>query len=65
MREAVAADSGALGILPRRWVDDTVRTVPLADLPQGALIRPILALSAAEPQGALRAWVACLQERVE
>jgi hypothetical protein len=65
MREAVAADSGALGILPRRWVDDTVRTVPLADLPQGALIRPILALSADEPQGALRAWVACLQERVE
>lgn len=65
MRETVAADPGALGLLPRRWVDSTVRIVPISDLPGGALTRPILALSASEPQGPARAWLACLQERLK
>ncbi len=65
MRETVAADPGALGMLPRRWVDSTVRVVPISDLPGGALVRPILAFSASEPQGAARAWLACLQERLK
>ncbi len=65
MREAVAADPGALGVLPRRWVDSSVRIVPISDLPGGALTRPILAFSASEPQGPARAWLACLQERLE
>ncbi|MBN1372538.1 MAG: hypothetical protein JW987_11425 [Anaerolineaceae bacterium] len=65
MREAVAADTGALGVLPRRWVDSSVRIVPINDLPVGSLVRPILAFSASEPQGPARAWLACLQGRLE
>ena len=65
MREAVAADPGALGVLPRRWVDSSVRIVPISDLPGGALTRPILAFSASEPQGPARAWLSCLQGRLE
>lgn len=65
MREAVAADPGALGVLPRRWTDSSVRIVPISDLLGGALSRPILAFSASEPQGPSRAWLACLQVRLE
>ncbi len=65
LREAVAADPGAIGVLPRRWVDSSVRIVPISDLPEGALAHPILAFSASEPLGPARAWLACLQERLE
>lgn len=64
-RAAVAGNSGSLGILPRRYLDETVRAVPISDVDQGALVRPILAISPAEPQDAPRAWLACLQERVK
>ncbi len=57
MRQAIAADPDALGFLPTRWLDASVRLVPL-DVPSP---RPILALSAAEPQGAARQWLLCLQ----
>lgn len=57
MRQAIAADPDALGFLPTRWLDASVRLVPL-DIPSP---RPILALSTAEPQGAARQWLLCLQ----
>jgi len=62
VREAVAADPGALGFLPRRWVDSSVKAITVSDLPAGAWTQPILALSAVEPQGLARAWLLCVQQ---
>ena len=37
MRAAVAGDPGAIGFLPRRWVDASVRTISVEDLPDRRL----------------------------
>lgn len=64
MRAAVAADPGGMGFLPRRWLDASVREVGIQDLPPGALERPLLALSPAEPQGVARSFIVCLQGKI-
>lgn len=65
LRAAVAADPGALGFLPRRWVDASVKVVPVDDLPGGEWTRPLLAISRFEPQGAAREWLLCVQEGMQ
>ena len=65
VREAVAADPGALGFLPRRWVDASVKAITVTGLPAGAWTKPILALSAVEPQGIARAWLLCVQQGIK
>jgi hypothetical protein len=52
---AVAADSGAAGILPAAWVSDAVQPIDLG------LSLPLLAVANAEPQGAAREVLACMQ----
>ncbi len=53
--EAVAANEGAIALIPEGWLTPAVKAVgPLADL-------PVLALTDGEPQGVLRVFVGCLQ----
>ncbi len=66
MREAVSADPGAIGYLPRAWLDETspgqeVRAVELEPELAATLRLPVLALSASRPQGAAYTLLACLQ----
>lgn len=63
MRTFIANTPGGLGILPRRWVNDTVRVLPLEGLSQSQTF-PILALSTTEPQGQTREWLLCMQSRL-
>lgn len=51
----VAANSGAAGILPAAWADESVRAHDLG------ISLPVLALAAETPQGAARGVLACLQ----
>ncbi len=62
MREAVAGSPAAIGFLPHRWLDATVKALPVSGLDPAALRRPILAWSQAEPQGMPRTWLLCLQD---
>ncbi|MCX7754864.1 MAG: hypothetical protein N2117_06410 [Anaerolineales bacterium] len=56
MLESLKNDNRAVGILPRRWLREPLRTIfSLSDA-------PVLALTAAEPQGAARELIACLQK---
>ncbi len=64
MREAVAASPAAVGFLPRRWVDSSVKVIPVTDLDPARLRQPILALSRSEPQGLDKSWLLCLQEKL-
>ncbi len=65
MRAAIAADPGGMGFLPRRWLDASVREIKIEDLPPGALKRPLLALTPAEPRGAARSFIVCLEEKIK
>lgn len=53
--EAVSADPASIGYLPQSWVNASVTALDLN------IIVPILVFADAEPEGALREFVACLQ----
>jgi hypothetical protein len=56
MSDTLNADKSAIGLLGRHWKTGTTREVfSLPDL-------PVLALTAAEPQGAIKEILACLQK---
>lgn len=56
--KAVEGDRTALGFLPAAWLTSGVKTVEIEDI---EIILPVLALSAREPQGMPRHFLACLQ----
>lgn len=64
MLEAVMDDPQAIGFLPTRWLDSSVRSIELSNSPVDKLIMPILAVTAAEPTGLTRDWLLCVQERI-
>lgn len=64
MRQAVAADTSAIGYLPGRWVDSSVRQLSITDIAETSLRQPILAITPTEPQGAQKEWLLCLQRSI-
>ncbi|NPV84501.1 MAG: hypothetical protein HPY45_00650 [Anaerolineae bacterium] len=64
MRQAVAENPQALGYLPRRWLDASLKPVRIPDAQDVDLSLPILAAVRSEPQGKMRDWLLCLQEAV-
>ena len=62
---AVAGERYAIGFIPARWLDSTVKRVAIVDAEAGLLSRPVLAMASAEPQGARRAWLLCVQEQMK
>lgn len=63
--QAVAADLQAIGYLPTAWVDSTVKTVKISDLPDEGLRFPLVLSAAAEPQGARLSWLLCVQAAIQ
>ena len=63
MREAIAANPAAIGFLPARWVDGSVKALPVAGLEPERLRQPLLAVSEAEPRHPEKSWLICLQEQ--
>lgn len=65
MRSAVSGQSAAIGFLPSRWVDSSVKVLRISGLSAEAAARPILAWTAAgEPTPEQEAWLLCLQEKI-
>ena len=64
MREAIAADPAAIGFLPRRWLDSTVKELTIEGIDPSQLRRPILAQSRTEPVGLEKSWLLCVQSRL-
>ena len=64
MLEAVAGDPSAIGILPARALDGSVKRVDITGLDQAAFNRTVLAFTASEPQGALRELLSCVQQAI-
>jgi len=63
MLQAVAAGDGALGYLPKPWLNGSVRAVQVDPSMQQALTLPVLSISSSEPQGAARILLGCLQSK--
>jgi len=61
MIREVAANPGAIGYVPGAWLTDQVRALELAPDLRALLRQPVLALAMAEPKGAARRFLACLQ----
>jgi hypothetical protein len=61
VRAAVAQERYSLGYLPARWLDASVKVVSILPAEPGLLEKPVLAFAPREPQGAQRAWLACVQ----
>lgn len=56
MSDVLGAQSDAVGILPRRWLAGSLRSIYSV----GSV--PVLAITQVEPQGALQSLIACLQK---
>jgi len=64
MLEAVANDPRAIGYVPARWLDSSVRSIEFSDTPADDFFMPILAVTSSEPTGLTRDWLLCVQERI-
>jgi len=57
----VASNSLALGYIPRRSLDATVKGISILDGGLELTNQPVLALAGQEPAGKAKQWLACLQ----
>jgi len=64
MLEAVAKDPQAIGFLPTRWLNQSVKPIEILDFQNNDLLLPILAVTKFEPAGSTRDWLLCLQEQI-
>src|SRR3990172_9766449 len=64
MLEAVANDPQAIGFLPTRWLNPSVKPIEILDFQNNDLLLPILAVTKSEPTGLTRDWLLCLQQQI-
>jgi len=64
VRESLAADPAALGFLPRRWLDSSVKEVQLTGVAEASPQIPILAYTAHHFDDTLANWLVCVQNRI-
>jgi hypothetical protein len=64
VRQAVAGDLQAVGLIPAFWLDRTVKVVTISDPPANGLNFPILFSAAAEPAGAKLSWLLCVEKQI-
>lgn len=65
MLETVAGSPSAIGFIPQRWMNETVKAITVEGLLPEQLRAPVLALSEGEPHGVERSWLICLQEALK
>lgn len=61
VRQAVSASATALGFIPRRWVDASVKTLAISGLTTSTLRQPVLAITSKTATDVQKTWLACLQ----
>ena len=64
MLEAVAADPLAVGFVPSRWVDASVKVVSIIGYANDIWTMPLLAITKSEPSGVARDWLLCAQDQI-
>lgn len=65
VRSTVAAERYSISYIPERWLDASVKALVIEGSEPGQLRRPLLAMSAQEPQGTRRIWLMCVQDKLK
>lgn len=65
MRQAVSQNPDAIGFLPARWLNTSVKPLMLSDVTAEALSQPVLAISSSEPDSLQQSWLHCVQDILE
>jgi hypothetical protein len=64
MLQVVSSDQNAIGFIPRRWLNGTVKTIPIENVDINRIRQPIIAITNHPPEGKLREWLLCLQSQL-
>lgn len=65
MLEAVGDDPLAIGMIPSRWLDPSVRAIKITGDSEQDWTLPILAVTADDPAGSVRDWLLCVQDKIK
>lgn len=65
MLASVNSDPLALGLVPARWLDGSVKEIEITDVSERDWTLPILATTAQKPEGPTRDWLLCVQDKIE
>ena len=65
MLEAVASDRNAIGFIPARWLDSSVKVVSITGGLDENWSVPILGVTANMPSGPVRDWLLCVQNQMQ
>ena len=61
MRQNIAANANAIGLLTSGWLDSSVKSVPISDEANFAHFIPITVTTPNEPDDLLSVWINCIQ----
>ncbi len=64
MLQAVSSNPNAIGYTPRRWVNESVKIIPVEGS-EALANQPVLANTPTEPDEPLRNWLVCLQQSIQ
>lgn len=64
MREAVSGNSSAIGYLPSRWLNPSVKQIDISDFPKESFRQPIIAQYSHTPKSGQIDWLLCLQKAI-
>ena len=65
VRESLAKNENAIGFLPQKWMDASVKEVPWLDTTSGSGQLPILAYTDNHFDEQLSAWLVCVQNLID
>lgn len=65
MLEAVNSDPQAVGLIPARWLNPSVKAIEISGYTNNDWTLPVLAVTKVEPSGPVRDWLLCVQEKVQ
>src|SRR5574340_12162 len=63
--EAVGDDPLAIGLVPARWLDSTVKAIKITGTAEKDWTLPILAVTSDDPAGPVRDWLLCVQDKIK
>jgi len=65
MRQAVSEKPAAIGFLPARWLDASVKPLIIKNVTEEVLSQPILVTYSGEPDTLKQNWLLCIQDVLE
>lgn len=65
MLQAVAGNPNSIGYVPKQWLSQDVKSIPVDGLEGASITQPVVANTAGEPDEDLKTWLFCLQQSIQ